>query len=249
MSTKSRYDIAITGHYRVRIADSEDDIERAQALRFQVFNLELNEGLESAYETKLDVDQYDSVCDHLIVETDTDEIVGTYRLQTGLKAKQEIGYYCEQEFHFQPYENIREEVIEAGRACIHQDHRSFSVLNMLWRGIGQYARVHNGRYLMGCSSLTSQDPAYGLAAYEKLRKHLPPEELQTNPKQDYLCIDDSTDPSPTPKIPKLLSAYLLLGSWICGPPALDRQFKTIDFLTLLDLESLTPKVAAKYLGL
>jgi putative hemolysin len=40
------------------------------------------------------------------------------------------------------------------------------------------------------------------------------------------------------QIPKLLRAYLTLGAKICGPPALDRQFKTIDFLTLLDLETL-----------
>jgi putative hemolysin len=40
------------------------------------------------------------------------------------------------------------------------------------------------------------------------------------------------------KIPKLLRAYLALGAKICGPPALDRNFKTIDFLTMLDLEAL-----------
>ena len=41
----------------------------------------------------------------------------------------------------------------------------------------------------------------------------------------------------TPKIPKLLAAYLALGASICGPPAIDREFKTIDFLTLADLRS------------
>jgi putative hemolysin len=44
-------------------------------------------------------------------------------------------------------------------------------------------------------------------------------------------------PSGNLKIPKLLSAYLALGSWICGPPAIDTHFKTIDFLTLMDLQS------------
>jgi putative hemolysin len=38
-----------------------------------------------------------------------------------------------------------------------------------------------------------------------------------------------------------LRAYLSLGAKICGPPALDRQFKTIDFLTLLDIHAL-PKL-------
>jgi len=51
-----------------------------------------------------------------------------------------------------------------------------------------------------------------------------------------------------PKIPKLLRAYLSIGAKICGPPALDRQFKTIDFLTLLDLHSLPALVRARFLN-
>jgi putative hemolysin len=50
------------------------------------------------------------------------------------------------------------------------------------------------------------------------------------------------------KIPKLLRAYLTLGAKICGAPALDRQFGTIDFLTLLDLETLSPAARGRFLG-
>jgi putative hemolysin len=49
-------------------------------------------------------------------------------------------------------------------------------------------------------------------------------------------------------IPKLLRAYLALGAKICGPPALDRQFKTVDFLTFLDLEALHPLARQRFLG-
>jgi putative hemolysin len=38
----------------------------------------------------------------------------------------------------------------------------------------------------------------------------------------------------------LLRAYLHLGAWICGPPAIDREFGTIDFLTVLDFEAMSP---------
>jgi putative hemolysin len=48
--------------------------------------------------------------------------------------------------------------------------------------------------------------------------------------------------------PKLLSAYLSLGAKICGGPALDREFKTIDFLTFLDLDALSPATVARYLS-
>ena len=50
------------------------------------------------------------------------------------------------------------------------------------------------------------------------------------------------------KIPKLLRAYLALGAKIGGPPALDRQFQTIDFLTVLDLETLPPLARERFMS-
>jgi len=49
------------------------------------------------------------------------------------------------------------------------------------------------------------------------------------------------------RAPKLLRAYLAIGARICGEPAIDREFRTIDFLTLLDLQTLHPRVAARFL--
>jgi putative hemolysin len=40
---------------------------------------------------------------------------------------------------------------------------------------------------------------------------------------------------------------LSLGAAICGPPAIDREFKTIDFLTWMDLEAL-PASARRMIG-
>jgi putative hemolysin len=45
-----------------------------------------------------------------------------------------------------------------------------------------------------------------------------------------------------------MQIYLGLGARVCGPPARDRQFGTIDFLTLLDLETLHPAAKARFLG-
>jgi putative hemolysin len=33
---------------------------------------------------------------------------------------------------------------------------------------------------------------------------------------------------------------------LCGPPAIDREFKTIDFLTLMDLQELPDRVRARF---
>ncbi len=223
--------------YRLRLATSGSDVQAAQALRFDVFNLELDEGLVQSYDTGLDADPFDAVCDHLLVEhAASGAVIGTYRLQTGRAARAHRGYYSEREFNFAPFEPLRDELIELGRACIHQDHRSFAVLNLLWRGIAEYAQAHHARYLIGCSSLTSQDEAAGAAAYDKLQPHLAPPSRRTTPVGRFTC-SLQTQAVPAPAIPRLLSAYLALGAEICGPPAIDREFRTIDFLTCLDLHT------------
>lgn len=234
--------------YAMRLARSAEEVRAAQLLRFMVFNVELREGLERSFDTCLDADRFDDACDHLLVEErNTGEIVGTYRLQTGRRAAECHGYYSAQEFEFAPYEPLRNELVELGRACIHADHRSFTVLNLLWKGIATYAREHGARYLIGCSSLTSQNPEVGAAAYRTLQPHLVPPELRTRPVGAFHCPLE-TAASEAPKIPKLLAAYLALGAEICGPPALDREFKTIDFLTLLDLRALPFRTLRKLTG-
>jgi putative hemolysin len=235
--------------YAVRLAQGWREIRRAQSLRFEVFNLELHEGLEESHATGLDEDCFDAVCDHLLVEhRPSGQIVGTYRLQSGTHAAANRGYYCEAEFEFQPFESSRPEMIELGRACVHREHRNLAVLGLLWKGIAEYARERNGRYLIGCSSITSQDPAVGASAYASLcRRSLAPAPWRTKPRPAYDCPLGQMAAEPVP-IPKLLRAYLALGAKICGPPALDCGFKTIDFLTLLDLQTLHPLVRQRFFG-
>ncbi len=110
------------------------------------------------------------------------------------------------------------------------------MLNLLWNGIAAYARERGARRLIGCSSLTSQDAGVGAAAYTKIARHLAAPALRTQPLPGFACPLDAPA-AEAPKIPKLLAAYLALGAEICGPPAIDREFKTIDFLTLVDLRA------------
>ena len=90
---------ADVGRYRLRLAETPEDREAACRLRFRVFNIELGEGLESSYETGLDMDRFDAVCEHLLVEDKASRrVVGTYRMQSGETAARNLGYYSEQEF-------------------------------------------------------------------------------------------------------------------------------------------------------
>src|SRR5215470_4882879 len=166
-------------------------------------------------------------------------------MQTGYRAKGNAGYYSEEFFEFAPYERLRSEMLELGRACVHREHRDSIVLMLLWKGIFRYMQQTGARYLVGCSSLTSQDSAEGWALYEALREqHLAQEHLRTTPRAGRELA--GVEPARTPvKTPRLLRTYLELSAKICGAPAIDREFRTIDFLTLLDLEDVPARLRAR----
>lgn len=257
---------AEVGHYRLRLAETVEDREAACRLRFKVFNIELGEGLENSYETGLDTDQFDLFCEHLLVEDKTSgSIVGTYRMQSGTTAGQNLGYYSEQEFSFAPYEALRAGILELGRASIDREHRTPEVLTLLWRGISQYATNMGLRYLVGCSSLNSKDPAEGWQMYSQLAAYRCPQEFETVPTERYACpseqegqqaqkqaqLESKSLPVETHtsvKVPKLLKTYLAIGARIAAPPAWDREFGTIDFLTLLDLRLMSPAARNRFLA-
>ena len=263
---------AEVGRYRVRLAENRADREAACRLRFKVFNIELGEGLESSYQTGLDTDHFDPICEHLLVEDKLEEnpakrVVGTYRMQSGTTAGRNHGYYSEQEFNFTPYEVLRPGILELGRASIDREHRTPEVLTLLWRGIAQYATDMGLRYLIGCSSLTSQDPAEGWQMYRQLEHYRVMPEFATEPTAAYACpieeegayaqssAQESTsaaEPAEAEKaqvkVPKLLKTYLAIGARIGAPPAWDRAFGTIDFLTLLDLKTISPSARNRFLA-
>lgn len=251
---------AEVGRYRLRLAQGIEDREAACRLRFRVFNIELGEGLERSYATGIDTDHFDVFCEHLLVEDKTDgRVVGTYRMQSGTIAAINLGYYSAQEFEFAPYEPLRRDILELGRASIDREHRTPEVLTLLWRGIAQYANEMGLRYLVGCSSLNSKVPAEGWQMYRELECYRVSPEFETVPTPEYICPDEqaggdtqlSHDPQNAPlptKVPKLLKTYLTIGARICAPPAWDREFGTIDFLTLLDLKLLSSVARNRFLA-
>jgi len=232
--------------FRLSLAQSMEDVAECQRLRYLVFNCELGEGLTDSDACGLDRDRFDLICDHLMVhDAASGKLVGTYRMQTGYRAKGNLGYYSEQLFNLSPFEPLRGEILELGRACVHEDYRNTTALFMLWKGIASYAALCNARYLIGCSSITSQDENEGLALYHELRrKYLVEPSLRTEPRPGFQCTETaSATPAPPPR---LFRAYLDISARLCGPPAIDREFRTIDFLTLVDLQAVPPRVRSRF---
>jgi putative hemolysin len=244
------------GRYRVRFARRADELDSVLRLRYRVFNLELGEGLAASAATGRDEDAFDAACHHLLVEdVPAGTVIGTYRMQTAAMAAAGRGFYSAGEFDLAalPPEVVAS-AMEVGRACIAREHRNRQVLFLLWKGLARYLTATGARYLFGCCSLTSQDPAEGLRVMAHLagRGLLHPG-LRVDPLPGLGCAAGEAaaaaeaDPAAI-ELPSLFRTYLRYGALVCGPPAIDREFKTIDFLVLLDSEALDRRSRALFFG-
>lgn len=228
----------VQGPYRLRFARTAADLEAVQRLRFRVFNLELGEGLDESFLTGRDEDAFDHQCQHLMVEhVDQGTCIGTYRLQVAESALSGKGFYSASEFDLSSLpDEVLHRSIELGRACVDRDHRTKRALFLLWRGLVEYV-VHNKRdSFFGCSSLTSQDPAEGQRLFQQLERagHVHPT-LHAEPLPELACKATDIGSQPVP-VPTLFGIYLRHGAYVLGPPAIDRQFGTVDFLTYLEVQ-------------
>ena len=230
--------------YTVKLAESREEVEKALRLRFDVFNIELGEGLQESYINQMDEDEFDMQCHHLLViHNDSEEVVGTYRMQDNDMAEAGNGFYTMAEFDVSQFpEEIIHDAVELGRACIHRDHRNGRVLFLLWRGLAKYLVMSKKNHLFGCCSLTSQDPNIGLQTFIHLQKNgymHPDFILPVSEEYECLSLADEDYAEEDISIPQLFRLYLEQKCKVCSPPALDRTFKTIDFLILLNINDLS----------
>jgi putative hemolysin len=226
--------------YIAGFANSKRCIEAAQRLRFEVFNLELNEGLASSIESGLDRDRYDAQMTHLVLlERATHRVIGTYRMEAAGEAVRGGGLYSAEEYDLAPMAGYLDEGVELSRACLAADHRNFRAMISLWLGIGAYMNAHGLRYLFGCCSLTTQERDDGWRALKTIREsgHLHPE-LWLRARPSHTCgpPERERDPGlgPALKLPKLFRTYLKLGARVISEPAIDTAFGTVDFLIMMD---------------
>lgn len=225
------------GSYTLRFARSTEDLDRVLELRYRIFNLELGEGLDESHRTGRDDDGLDGRFHHLmIVHRATSAVVGTYRLQTTEMAEHFGGFYSSQEFDLSTMPTaVARQSVEIGRACVAREYRNGRVLHLLWRGLAEYLAWNRKHVLFGCCSLTSQDPALGLAVHRHLTGigAVHPS-IQVLPRAECRLESPAHTTLPKPSVPALFQTYLNVGARVLGPPAIDRLFKTIDWLVILD---------------
>ncbi|GGK17572.1 hypothetical protein GCM10010124_07630 [Pilimelia terevasa] len=248
-----------TSGYTLLLTDDARQVTAAQQLRYRVFAQELGATL-AGDQAGVDVDDFDDYCDHLVVREDTTgEIVGTYRMLPPQAAARAGRRYADAEFDLSRLDGLRPYVVEAGRSCVHPDHRSGAVINLIWAGIARYLHLHGLSWLGGCASVpVGGDPAAGPADVwaAVAERHLGPAAMRVVPHRPWLAEPGvaaavaAADPrAGRAAMPPLLRGYLRLGAWVCGEPAYDPDFGVADLYVLLSMDRIDPRYRRHFLGL
>jgi len=235
-----------SGRLVLSMASTQEELREVQRLRYKVFIESMGlTSLES--EDGLDSDEFDEVCDHLIVrDADSLKVVGTYRLLNPAGARKLGRVYSENEFDLGRLRHLRGRMVEAGRACIHPAYRGGSVIMLLWSGLAEYMRRHQCEYLTGCASISLADGGHNaVAVFEHLRKsHMAPPEYRVTPHLPFPF--DQVEAARSAQVPPLLKGYMRSGAWICGDPAWDPDFESADLFLMMPLANLDTRYARHY---
>ncbi|WP_421993701.1 GNAT family N-acetyltransferase [Roseococcus sp.] len=248
-----------SGNLGVRIADQDWEVTAAQALRYRVFYEEM--GAHPDAETlasKLDVDAYDVVADHLlVVDHDRGEgpesVVGTYRLIRRQAAEQIGQFYSADEYDITRILNYPGGILELGRSCTDIAYRTRGTLQLLWQGIAAYVFHHKIGLMFGCASLQGLDLDANaeqlsyLAHHHQAPAHLCPRALESR----YNAMDrlprGSYDAKATlMALPPLIKGYLRLGGFVGDGAVLDPQFNCMDVAIVVMTEKVTDKYYKHY---
>jgi len=243
----------------VRLASNAAEIDAAQALRYRVFYEEM--GAKPTAEMarrRRDFDDFDSVCDHLLVfnhakGTGADAVVGTYRLIRRAMAERRGGFYSAAEYDLGAIPAFPGEILELGRSCTDATARSGAVARLMWRGISAYVFHYRIELMFGCASLHGTDPdALALPLSYLYHFHRAPPALEMRAIKDrYVDMNrmakEAIDPARAQALlPPLIKGYLRLGGFVGDGAVIDYPFNTTDVSIIVKTDLVTDRYYRHY---
>jgi L-ornithine Nalpha-acyltransferase len=248
-----------SGPLQVRLAESDADIDAAQALRYKIFYEKLGaQPLPELARRRRDADHFDDGCDHLLVldhsrGVDADTVVGTYRLIRRDVAAHLGGFYTANEFDISPLVVHPGEILELGRSCVDPAYRQRAAMQLLWSGIAAYVFHYNIALMFGCASLPGTDPdALAMPLSYLHHHHLAPPGLRPRAlagryvemcRLERAAIDTA---AAVASLPPLIKGYLRLGGFVGDGAVIDEQFNTTDVCILVKTDLVTEKYLRHY---
>jgi L-ornithine Nalpha-acyltransferase len=251
--------LATYGSLEVRLAQTEAEIQAAQALRYQVFYKEMAaQPSPEMARLERDFDHYDDFCDHMLV-TDTaagNAVVGCYRLLRSEVAAKHGGFYTAGEYDIAPMLAAHPpgfKSLELGRSCVLKSYRTGTTMQLLWRGIVVYLARYDIELMFGCASLPGTDPQalavplsylyhYFLAPEGERVRALPERYVSMNilPKDSFQQMEGQK------AVPPLIKGYVRTGAYIGDGAVVDTQFGTTDVFIYFPISRVNPRWLAHY---
>ena len=232
--------------FLVKSAENPAEIRQAQRLRFRVFKEEQGR-LDALTGDDCESDVFDATCAHiLIVDRKDGSVVGTCRLRAGSCIRKKEGFYSAREYRFSGLEPYVEKTVELGRSCVAPEFRNGSAAALLWTGLAECRKRMAFNYMLGCASLEHNDFPLARALFRKMtEKGLVTEAPRAVVRRGFRLPPGETardqDDRLLKTLPPLFKGYLRIGAKICGAPAFDREFGSIDFPVWFDFINLPDK--------
>ena len=230
--------------FRVKLAETQEELRAAQRLRYRVFVQELGgDGPLVDHEAKLETDRFDAHFDHLILQSDAepDEVIGVYRLLRDDQARDVGQFYSEDEYDLTVLQASDRRLLELGRSCLDARYRGGMAMHHLWQGLSRYVADHGIEVLFGVASFHGTDVAQLAQPLSLLHhRHLGPEALRPRArkaqyhKMDIIPEDQLDRRAAMVQVPALIKAYLRLGGFVGDGAYIDHGFNTTDICLVMD---------------
>lgn len=249
------------GPLQVRLVSQADELDASQALRYQIFSTEFGAQFDGENEAlKRDRDQYDALCDHLVVvDTSVDgsiyeQLVGTYRVSVQ-SGSEETPLYSQGEFDVAALiaRHQSSTFLELGRSCVLPAYRGRRTIELLWQGIWAYCRRHAVDAMIGCASFPGKIPQRHALALSFLHHHARSQDDWAVSAHDRLKVDMDMMPAEAINmkaaliaLPALIKGYLRLGARFGEGAVIDPVFASTDVLVVLPVAALNPRYVNHY---
>ena len=225
------------GRYQARFAETESDVQAAQALRHRCFGRPGDGG-------GLDRDAFDALCHHVLVEEiRTGQLVCCFRLLP-LAGGAEIGdSYSAQYYELSALEAFDGPMVEMGRFCIAPDQRDADILRVAWGAMTRFVDRHGVEMLFGCSSFAGTEAAEYLDTFDMLaERHLAPSRWIPRVKApkvfSFAGLRGGDGKAGLKRMPPLLRTYLAMGGWVSDHAVVDEHMNTLHVFTGLEIRAI-----------
>lgn len=237
----------LRGRFRARFAETDEDVARAQSLRYLSFIA--SRGLGAPDPLARETDAFDATCQHVLVEeTRSGALVCCFRMMPLARGSDIGGSYSAQYYDLAPLADFEGKMVEMGRFCIHPDWRDPDILRVAWGAMTRYVDATGVEMLFGCSSFDGAEAAAHFDALAMLKDaHLAPKRWLPRVKAPNVFRFAKALRRFRPDtrramagMPPLLRTYLLMGGWVSDHAVLDRDLNTMHVFTAVDIRAIPP---------